>query len=87
MDSSVVTAATAQYVEDQVTHNLAVMEAEEERRLAEEYDDETIGFDKGLEHDTRSGWLHGCNSQDRYAGKLRRSIVPNMNLPDSPFEF
>jgi hypothetical protein len=62
-DSNVATAATAQDTEDQLAHDLAVMEAEEERRLAEEYDEEAISLDNGLEHNTKSDWLRGCNWQ------------------------
>jgi hypothetical protein len=62
-DSNIVTAATAQDIMDQLAHDLAVMEAEEERRLAEEYDEEAISLNNGLEHNARSDWLRGCNWQ------------------------
>ncbi|KAH0282303.1 hypothetical protein KCU62_g9823, partial [Aureobasidium sp. EXF-3399] len=85
-DSRVATAATAQDIEDQLAHDLAVMEAEEERRLAEEYDEEATGLDNELEHKIRGDWLRGCNWQDWFASTPRRLIVnvsrmPKMTLP------
>ncbi|THV73867.1 hypothetical protein D6D27_09461, partial [Aureobasidium pullulans] len=80
-DSNVVTAATAQDIEDQLAHDLAVMEGEEERRLAEEYDEEATDLDNGLEHNTRSDWLRGCNWQVWFANKPRRLIVNVSRMP------
>jgi hypothetical protein len=85
-DSNIVTAATAQGIEDQLAHDLAVIEAEEERRLAEEYDEEAISLNNGLEHNTGSDWLRGFNWQDWFASKPRLLLVnvsrmPKMTLP------
>jgi hypothetical protein len=41
-DSNMVKAAPAQNIEDQLAHGLAVIEAEEERRLVEEYDEDIM---------------------------------------------
>lgn len=55
-----VTAASKQDIEEELANSLNATEAEDERRLAERYDEEAIGLNNGPEHNTRRSWLHVC---------------------------
>jgi hypothetical protein len=55
-----VTAASMQDIEEEFANDLIATEAEDERGLAERYDEEAIGLDNGSEHNTRRSWPHVC---------------------------
>lgn len=81
VDKNITTGATAPDVESQLAHDLAVMKATEERRLAEEYDEGASNLDEGSECDTRSDWLRGCNWKNWFANKPLRVIISVSKLP------
>jgi hypothetical protein len=59
-DGNEVTAASMQDIEEEFANDLIATEAEDERGLAERYDEEAIGLNNGSEHNTRRSWPHVC---------------------------
>lgn len=81
VNGAAVTVAIADVVKDRLAHDLAAMEAEKERRLAQEFDEDAVIPDGELEDNTRSEWLRGCNWQRWFANKPLRLITNASKVP------
>jgi len=62
---------------------LQFMEAEEEERLAKEYDERTLALDEELEYDENTDWLRGSGWSDWFAGKSLSLISAAAGIPSA----